>query len=230
MEAKICFGRLGDRIAKMRIIEPFVEILRPIDGIGMLMRLEECGRACYQSEADGTADGAKKFVQNIIRRGHESVLEHCSFTVRIICDRGVSHELVRHRLASYSQESTRYCAYNRGKFGGEIAVIQPSFWEVGSIEYELWEKGCERSEESYFALIDAGASAQQARAVLPNSLKTEITMTANLREWRHFFKLRCSKAAHPDMRIIAMQALEEAHKYIPVVFDDIYQTYGAIDE
>lgn len=207
----------------MRIIEPFVEILQPIDGKGMLQRIEECGRTAYQSDSDGTMDGTEAFVRKLLKRGHESVLEHCSFTMRIICDRGVSHELVRHRLASYTQESTRYCAYTKCKFGGEITVIRPSFLGEGTtLSQKIWEEACEAAEKAYFALIDEGCSPQEARSVLPNSLKTEIMMTANLREWRHFFKLRCSKAAHPDMRKIAIQGLYESYKEIPVVFDDIF--------
>lgn len=207
----------------MRIIEPFVEILQPIDGKGMLQRIEECGRTAYQSESDGTMYTTEDFVRKLLKREHESVLEHCSFTMRIICDRGVSHELVRHRLASYTQESTRYCAYNKGKFGGQITVIRPLFAEDGTEKSKIWEESCEAAERAYFELLDGGCSPQQARSVLPNSLKTEVMMTANLREWRHFFKLRCSKASHPDMRRIAIQGLYAAHRQIPVVFDDVFE-------
>lgn len=206
----------------MRIIEPFVEVMQPVDGYGMLQHIEECGRACYQSKSDGTRESAVKFVEMLIARGHESVLEHCSFTMRIICDRGVSHELVRHRLASYSQESTRYCAYNKDKFGGEITVIEPIAFQEDSAGRKIWVESCEKAERAYFALLDEGFSPQDARAVLPNSLKTEVTMTANLREWRHFFKLRISAASHPEMRRIAKMIMDEVLKYIPVVFDDLW--------
>jgi len=157
--------------------------------------------------------------------GHESVIEHEKITVRIICDRGVTHEIVRHRIASYSQESTRYCNYSNNKFGNEITVIEPSFWDKNSkkdkIKYNTWKKALIKAEEAYLKLIELGATPQEARSVLPNSLKTEIVVTMNIREWRHFFKLRTSKAAHPQMQEIARPILDEFKKLIPVLFDDI---------
>ncbi len=136
-----------------------------------------------------------------------------------------SHEIVRHRLASYSQESTRYCNYSKGKFGNEITVIKPSFWDSDKTEdkekYELWKKTISIIEEVYKNLIEKGASPQEARTILPNSLKTEIVITMNLREWRHFFNLRTSKSAHPQIREIAIPILEEFRKKIPIIFDDI---------
>lgn len=206
----------------MKIIQPSVEFITPIDGKVILSRIEQCGRVCYKSE-DLINDGsAVAFCRGIINRGHEAVLEHCSFTVKFICDRGVSHEIVRHRLAAYCQESTRYCNYSTGKFGGEITVIKPCYLEEGTEAYERWKRACDAAEEAYFDLLDIGLTAQEARAVLPNSLKTEVCMTANIREWRHFFKLRCAPAAHPQMREVATQLLEAVHEKIPVLFDDIY--------
>lgn len=158
--------------------------------------------------------------KKIIERGHEAVLEHYSITVKFVCDRGVSHEIVRHRLASYCQESTRYCNYNKEDFGCEIAVIKPCYLVEGTKGYSDWKESCEKAENSYFDMLDFGCKPQEARAVLPNSLKTEVMMTANLREWRHFFKLRCSKAAHPQMREVAFKALFEMQKHIPIIFDD----------
>lgn len=159
--------------------------------------------------------------------GHEAVLEHCSFTVKFICDRGVSHEIVRHRMASYCQESTRYCNYGKGKFGEEITVIEPCFWKPNTPSYDHWASSCFKAECEYFWLIDNGATPQEARSVLPNSLKTEVVMTANIREWRHFLKLRCSPAAHPQMREVALILLDKVHWLIPVCFDDIWSEYHA---
>lgn len=154
-----------------------------------------------------------------------SVIEHCGVTVRFVCDRGVTHEIVRHRLAAYSQESTRYCNYSKGKFGGEITVIKPSFWKEESYEYVMWVKSMEEAESNYFALIGMGAPPQEARSVLPNSLKTEIVMTCNIREWRHVFSLRCSKAAHPQMRELMLPLMREFYRKSPVLFENLYMRF-----
>jgi thymidylate synthase (FAD) len=205
----------------MRIIEPSVEILTPIDGEAILKMLEAVGRTCYKSEDKIQEGSAEKFISNIVKRGHEAVIEHYNITVKFICDRGVTHEIVRHRLASYCQESTRYCNYANDKFNGEITVIKPMFLEVGTDGWELWHDACAMAEKFYFDLLDFGCTPQEARAVLPNSLKTELVMTANIREFRHFFNLRCSKAAHPQMREVANMLLREFKERIPVLFDDI---------
>jgi len=205
----------------MRIIEPSVEILDILDGKAILKSIEKIGRVCYKSESKITNESCEKFIENIIKSGHESVIEHEKVTVRFICDRGVSHEIVRHRIASYSQESTRYCNYAQDKFGNEITVIKPLFWKENSMEYKTWYDAMTAVEDAYNALIKAGAKAQEARSVLPNSLKTEIVVTMNLREWRHFFKLRTSMKAHPQMREIACVALKKMKEQIPVIFDDI---------
>lgn len=209
----------------MKIIKPDVEFITPIDGAAILKRLEQCGRVCYKSEAKITDTSAPAFVAGIIKRGHEAVLEHCSFTVKFICDRGVSHEIVRHRMASYCQESTRYCNYSKDGFGAEITVIRPAFLVEGTKAFACWRGACETAERSYFSLLEWGCSPQEARSVLPNSLKTEVVMTANIREWRHFLKLRCSPAAHPQMREVALILLEKVHDLIPVCFDDIWSEY-----
>lgn len=206
----------------MIIIKPSVVPITPIDGKTILERLEECGRVCYKSEGKISEGSAEKFCNGIIGRGHEAVLEHCVFTVKFIVDRGISHEIVRHRLASYCQESTRYCNYSKGQFGGEITVIEPCFLEPGTDGYRIWKEGCEAAERAYFGLLEWGCTPQEARDVLPTSLKTEVVMTANIREWRHFFRLRCSKAAHPQIREVATQLLELVHEKIPVLFDDVY--------
>lgn len=205
----------------MRIIEPSVEILTPIDGEAILKMLESVGRTCYKSEDKIQEGSAEKFISNIVKRGHEAVIEHYNITVKFICDRGVTHEIVRHRVASYCQESTRYCNYSNDKFGSEITVIKPLYLEPGTLGYDAWFMACQTAEGAYFDLLDWGCSPQEARAVLPNSLKTELVMTANIREFRHFFKLRCSKAAHPQMREVANMLLKEFKERIPVLFDDI---------
>ena len=164
----------------MKIINPYTEILTPLDGQAILQHIELCGRVCYKSEDKITDTSAAKFVAGIIKRGHEAVLEHFDITVKFVCDRGVSHEIVRHRMASYCQESTRYCNYSKEGFGGEITVIRP------------------------FYLVEG----------------TEV-MTANLREWRHFFKLRTAPAAHPQMREVAIPLLHQMRSQVPVIFDDI---------
>lgn len=209
----------------MKIINADVEFITPIDGAAILKRLEQCGRVCYKSEAKITDTSAPAFVAGIIKRGHEAVLEHCSFTVKFICDRGVSHEIVRHRVASYCQESTRYCNYSKDGFGSEITVIKPCFLYPSTDGFNLWEEGCLFAEQTYFNLLESGCTPQEARSVLPNSLKTEVVMTANIREWRHFLKLRCAKAAHPQMREVALILLEKVHDLIPVCFDDIWSEY-----
>ena len=205
----------------MKIIEAGIELITPINGDVILKRIEQCGRVCYKSEGKITDDSAPAFVAAIIKRGHDAVLEHCSFTVKFICDRGVSHEIVRHRLASYCQESTRYCNYSKGDFNSEITVIEPCYLNKGTFAYDEWKEACRRAESAYFNLLNWGLSPQEARAVLPNSLKTEVVMTANVREWRHFLKLRCSKAAHPQMREVATLLLKTLKEKVPVCFDDI---------
>ena len=215
----------------MKIIKPSYEILTPISdgGIKELQHIEKIGRVCYKSEDRITDDGesAKKFVKMLISNGHEAMIEHSSLSVKFVVDRGVSHELVRHRIASFAQESTRYCNYSKDKFGNEITVILPCFFDTGmgilsnSLVYQEWKLACECAEERYFNLLKMRATPQEARTVLPNSLKTEITVTANYREWRNFFKLRTAEASHPQMREITIPLLKELKTLIPIVFDDI---------
>lgn len=205
----------------MKVIEPYVEFAEPIDGDAILKHLEMCGRVCYKSEQSIAEGSAEKFLANIIKRGHEAVLEHYSFTVRFVCDRGVSHEIVRHRLASYCQESQRYCNYGKDQFGGDVTFIKPLFFDEGTPVYRIWERSCQNAETAYFDLLNEGCTPQEARTVLPNSVKTELVMTANVREWRHFLKLRTSMAAHPQMRQLANQLLAICQLNIPVLFDDI---------
>jgi len=201
----------------VKIIKPYFIIEDEVDGERILKNIERYGRTCYKSENRITPDSARRFIATILKSGHESVIEHEKVTVRIICDRGVTHELIRHRIASYSQESTRYCNYrSRG-----VQVIEPFFFVGDDKKYQIWLDAMNACEKAYNALIEAGATPQEARSVLPNSLKTEIVVTCNLREWRHFFKLRTSKRAHPQIREIAIPLLKEFQRRIPIIFDDI---------
>jgi thymidylate synthase (FAD) len=209
----------------MKIIAPSSRILTMDKGRILLERLEKAGRVCYKSEDRITAASAGPFVRRIIQSGHHSVLEHAGATVRIVCDRGVTHELVRHRLASYSQESTRYANYSRKKFGNEITVIRPCFWTKNSPAYKLWHAAMREAERAYLALTASGATAQAARSVLPNSLKTEIVVTCNMREWRHIFALRCDGAAHPQMREIMLPLLQKMHAAVPELFADLFEKF-----
>lgn len=205
----------------MKIIEPKVELINPISYQDLLSTVEIAGRTCYKSEDKITDGSAEKFVRNILKRGHEAVIEHASLTVRFTCDRGVSHEIVRHRLAAYCQESTRYCNYSKDGFGGEITVIKPMSFDCSDSPYRIWKRSCENAETAYFDLLNEGCTPQEARSVLPNSLKTEVVMTADMREWRHFIRLRCAPAAHPDMRVVAGLLYDLLKSTYPVFFEDI---------
>lgn len=205
----------------MKLIPPSHEILSEIDGAQMLKNIELCGRVCYKSEDRITEDSAAKFISMILKSGHESVLEHEKITVRLICDRGVTHEIVRHRIASYSQESTRYCNYSKDKFGGEITFIRPFFWADDDEKFSVWKNTMQEIENAYIKLLEMGAKPEEARSILPNSVKTEIVVTMNIREWRHFFRLRTSAKAHPQMRELAVPLLREFQEKIPLLFDDI---------
>ena len=202
----------------MKIIEPGFEILHRTDADDVLRHLETAARVCYKSE-DKTSEGsAEKLIKRIVGMGHESVLEHGIVSAKIICDRGITHEIVRHRICSFSQESTRYANYSKDKFGKEITLIRPFFWDINSAKYQLWVEACEAAERVYLGLIETGATAQEARSVLPNSLKTEIIVTTNIREWRHILDLRTAGAAHPDMRNLMKPLLRELKEKYPIFF------------
>ena len=217
----------------MKCIKPHFIIETAINGNEILKQTEKIGRTCYKSEDRITDDSAVRFVSKLIKNGHEAMIEHNAITVRFVCDRGVSHEIVRHRLASYGQESTRYCNYSNDKFGNEINTIDISggvtldtkMNNYSSDKIKLimdeWILAMEDAERHYLKMIELGATPQIARGVLPTSLKTEIVVTMNLREWRHFFKLRTAISSHPQMRELAIPLLEEFKKYLPCVFDDI---------
>ena len=303
----------------MKIINAQASVLVENDPI---KKIEKCGRVCYKSEDKITEDSAEKFVANIIKRGHEAVLEHASFifkvsrsvyedlrgkvnfvenhypvklylrftdsdgyvvsgnvrawrdffrfsgvppymndfveanpilfpefksdspfnlergewsirqistneivstyqrlvhedvSVKFICDRGVTHEIIRHRPASFCQESTRYCNYSKDGFGGEITVIKPMSFDCSDSPYRIWKRSCENAETAYFDLLDEGCTPQEARDVLPNSLKTELIMTAPLMEWCHFFNLRMSPAAHPQTQEVASYAYDAMNSFL----------------
>lgn len=201
----------------MKIVNQSVEILDILDSEAVYGRIELAARTCYKSEP-GKAD-AEDFIRFLIKRGHESVLEHVSFSVRFIVDRGVSHELVRHRIASFSQESTRYCNYSQDKFDNELTFIRPPF--KNKADFLVWGNLMQDIENAYIYYTINSVPPELARSILPNSLKTEVIMTANIREWRHFLKLRTSKAAHPQMREVAIELLNQVKTRIPVLFEDI---------
>lgn len=214
----------------MKIIKPYYVIRTKIDGNEILKNIEEAGRTCYKSEDKITTDSAKKFVAMLLQRGHTSVLEHALISVKFVCDRAVGNELVRHRIASYSQTSTRYCNYSQDKFDNQLTFIQPCW--IKSIEEgpyassaTLWWLECmQQAENNYLYFIGQEWKPEEARSVLPLSLMTEIVMTANLREWREVFRQRTAKAAHPQMRELMRPLLDELKTEIPVVFDDIVYT------
>lgn len=208
----------------MQAIKAYTQIYNDFDGQKILEKIEQVARTCYKSEGKIQEGSAAKMVASLIKSGHEAMLEHASVTVKFVVDRGISHELVRHRLASFAQESTRYCNYSQDKFGHELTFIIPDFLEYGSEGFKLWKDEMKQVEKTYFAMLEAGHTPQEARSVLPNSLKTELVMTANLREWRAFFKLRAANstgAAHPQMLEITRPLLDDLKAMIPVVFDDI---------
>jgi thymidylate synthase (FAD) len=221
----------------MKIVNASYQIESDLNGSSILRSIEKAGRTCYKSEDRITDESAIDFVKMILKRGHESVIEHQSFSVRFIVDRGVSHEIVRHRLASFSQESTRFCNYSKDKFDSHVCFIAPHWINqdlVGIWDYQditdksragmdsyTWLTACRDSEKHYLQLLDIGWQPQHARSVLPNSVKTEIVVTANLREWRTIFKQRTDRAAHPQMREVMIPLLKEIKRKIPVIFDDI---------
>lgn len=201
----------------MRIVQPTFEI---IDHNNLLRNIELGGRVCYKSE-DKMGEGSDlRLIEKLKSLKHESVFEHGVITVKFLTDRGVTHELVRHRLAAFSQESTRYCNYGKDRFGNEITVVEPFFWTPGTFPYERWKNGCIAAEQAYFELLEAGATPQEARSVLPNSLKTEIQVTANVREWRHILRLRTSREAHPQIRQIMVPLAHALAIRWPVLFGD----------
>lgn len=199
----------------MRIVQPRIQIIDRINGEAMLKKLEKIGRVSHKSEGKITVNSSRQFVRRLIKSGHESVLEHISITVKIICDRGISHEIVRHRIASYTQESTRYCAYQEG-----IEIILPDIIKNNRQNKKIFLKTIREIEKTYQDLLANGVPPEIVRNILPHCLKTEIYCTFNLREWRHIFSLRCARDAHPQIREIFIKILQKFQQKIPIVFDD----------
>lgn len=205
----------------MKIVKPGYDILNQDSIHGWGYQIEQAARTCYKSkENEKTRDA---FIKRLIENGHEAMLEHASFSVKFTCDRGISHELVRHRMASFAQESTRWCNYGSDRFGNEITVVLPYYIPEDENDYKhvLWKEAMMQAEASYIGLLNAGCSAQEARAVLPNSLKTEIIVRANVREWRHILKLRCASDAHPQMKELMIPLLCELRSHHSSLFGDI---------
>lgn len=206
----------------MQLIDQSFVIEQEVDGEKILQAIERAGRTCYKSEDKISSDSAKKFVKMIVASGHHSVLEHEKITVRVIIDRGVSHEAVRHRICSFSQESTRYCNYSKNKFGGGVTCININKYLPDNEAIEAVYDTLLHCEKTYLMLTtEKNVSPQIARAVLPTCLKTEIVITANLREWRTIFTQRTAEAAHPQMRELMRPMLKRFRELIPVVFDDV---------
>lgn len=208
----------------MKIVKAGYVIMTPFSegGIEELKKIELIGRSCYGTEDKITEDSAKKMVKKFIEWGHGSPIEHVSFTVRFTIDRGVSHEFVRHRLASFMQSSTRYQNYGSEKYGKEITVVDiDPIIHADTPAYDNWLDGCMQAEKYYLAMLDAGVKPEMARGVLPNSLMTTLTITANIREWRHILALRTGKEAHPQIRQVCCPLLDELKEKLPIFFDDI---------
>lgn len=216
----------------MRTVEASVEFINPPEYAVVLDTIERVGRTCYKSEDKMTEFSAEDFVRRLIKRGHEAMIEHGSVTLRFINDRGVSHEEVRHRIASFGQESTRYCNYSTDKFNGEVtyidiergmeldATVSKLPFEVKLAIIHEWMVACLDAERHYLRMLELGATPQIARSVLNNSTKTEICITMNFREWRHFIRLRNDPTAHPQMREVAQQVLDMLYEKYPVFFEE----------
>lgn len=209
----------------MKIVKPAVILLKRVNYDELLLTIEKAARTCYKSESkitEGSFKETEKFVGTLINRGHEAMIEHASLSFKIICDRGVTHEIVRHRMASYAMESTRYCNYSKDKFENELTFIDPrSAFDWNNYQYKIWEDAMAFAEDSYMEAVRSGMTPQEARSVLPHSIKSEIIVTMNCRELRHFLKLRTSKAAHPQMREVALMMYDIVKYNYPILVKDI---------
>ena len=203
----------------MRIIKPSVSIESNISYEEALRIVENATRVCYKSEDKIKEGSAEKLIRGIIKAKHFGCIEHVSLTVKFICDRACSHQLVRHRLMSFNQKSQRYCKEDN------LEVIKPEGLENTS----LWLESCRQAENAYAELIRRGEKPEVARGVLPNSTATEIYATANLREWRHFFELRCHRTAQRDIRSLALSLLCQMFEQYPVFFEDLVDKYARVD-
>ena len=223
----------------MRILKPQHVIIGKdqIEGHKILKHIEKIARTCYKSEDLINDESAEKMIKKLIKLNHLAMIEHASVWVLFTCDRGVTHEIVRHRVASYAQESTRYVNYSKDKFGNEIGYIdiaggialdtKMKDLPVETIDAIIseWNQACIDAEKHYMKMLELGATPQIARSVLNNSTKSDINVTMNLREWRHFFELRCDSPAHPQMRELVIPLLKEMSEVIPIVFDDLVEKF-----
>ena len=203
----------------MKIVEPWIEVEK-IDGIKIMKRIERACRTCYRSEGKITEDSYKKLLTNCITRGHESVLEHEKVTVRIYSDVGSYKDLTRHRFASFSVESTRYCSYDKDKYGNEIAFMNPIYMENKEM-YEIWKKTMQDIENGYIKMKALGATTDMCREILPHSTAAEYTMTANIREWKHILELRTTNHVHPSIRQVLIPLLKYFKEEMPEIFGNI---------
>lgn len=203
----------------MRIVEPYIKVEK-IDGTKIMKKIERACRTCYRSEGSITEDSYKRLLNNCITRGHESVLEHEKVTVRIYSDIGSYKDLTRHRFASFSVESTRYCSYDKDKYGNEISVINPVYIEDKEI-YEVWKNTIQEMEKGYMKMKELGAATDMCRNLLPHSTAAEYTMTANIREWKHIFSLRANNHVHPAIRQVMIPLLKYFKEQMPEIFDDV---------
>ena len=223
----------------MRILKPQHVIIGKdqIEGHKILKHIEKIARTCYKSEDLINDESAEKMIKKLIKMNHLAMIEHASVSVLFTCDRGVTHEIVRHRVASYAQESTRYVNYSKDKFGNEIGYIDIAGGialdtkmkdlpvETIDVIISEWHQACIDAEKHYMKMLELGATPQIARSVLNNSTKSDINVTMNLREWRHFFELRCDAPAHPQMRELVIPLLKEMSEVIPIVFDDLVEKF-----
>lgn len=203
----------------MKIVEPWIEVEK-FDGVKIMKRLERACRTCYRSEGLITDDSYKRLLSNCLTRGHESILEHEKITVRMQCDIGVYKDLTRHRFGSFSIESTRYCNYGKDKFDNEIKFIKPCNMDDKEL-FNEWYRACTEIEQRYLKMTELKATPDQMRMILPHSTAAEVTMTANIREWRHILTLRCSQAAHPSIQQILIPLLLKFKSTMPELFDSI---------
>ena len=203
----------------MRLVEPLIKV-ENFDGVKIMKRIERACRTCYRSEDKISEESYKNLLTNCLNRGHESVLEHEKITVRIYSDIGTYKDLTRHRFASFSVESTRYCSYNKDKYGNEIAVVNPVYMEDKEV-FETWKKAIEDMEKAYMKMKELGASTDMCREVLPHSTAAEYTMTANIREWKHILELRTTNHVHPAIRQVLIPLLLLFKEQMPEIFGDI---------
>lgn len=204
----------------MQIVDPYIQVEK-VDGIKIMKNVERACRTCYRSEGKITDESYKTLLKNCITRGHESVLEHEKITIRMYCDLGVYKDITRHRIASFSIESTRYCNYGKDKFGNELKFIKPCNIEEGTKLYKLWEEACEKIEKNYIEMSKLGALPDQLRMILPHSIGAEVTMTANIREWKHILSLRASNHTHPSIRQLMIPLLLYFKEIMPEIFEEV---------